>query len=117
MMELHGDMIEHGQPVMTIFHRPRDEASLLEEQGFDPKAASFQFVDISSPDLGPWMQQLINNEKWLRNTVSVMLLYALLNNIQNPSLRHDIVGLIRISWAMLSLDASSRLRVIYFQNV
>ena len=72
MMELHGDMIEHGQPVMTIFHRPRDEASLLEEQGFDPRAASFQFVDISSPDLGPWMQQLINNEKWLRNTVSVM---------------------------------------------
>ena len=36
MMELHGDMIEHGQPVMTIFHRPRDEASLLLEQGLDP---------------------------------------------------------------------------------
>ena len=72
MMELHGDMIEHGQPVMTIFHRPRDEASLLEEQGLDPRSASFQFVDISSPDLGPWMQQLISNEKWLRNTVSVM---------------------------------------------
>ncbi len=72
MMELHGDMIEHGQPVMTIFHRPRDEASLLLEQGLDPRLASFQFVDISSPDLGPWMQQLISNEKWLRNTVSVM---------------------------------------------
>mgnify|MGYP007000143047 len=25
IMELHGDMIEHGQPVMTVFHRPRDE--------------------------------------------------------------------------------------------
>ena len=72
MMELHGDMIEHGQPVMTIFHRPRDEASLLLEQGLDPRLASFQFVDISSPDLGPWMQQLISNEKWLRNSVSVM---------------------------------------------
>ena len=72
MMELHGDMIEHGQPVMTIFHRPRDEASLLLEQGLDPRSASFQFVDISSPDLGPWMQQLISNEKWLRNSVSVM---------------------------------------------
>ena len=72
MMELHGDMIEHGQPVMTIFHRPRDEASLLEDQGFDPRAASFQFVDIASPDLGPWMQQLISNEKWMRNTVEIM---------------------------------------------
>lgn len=72
MMELHGDMIEHGQPVLTIFHRPRDEASLLEDQGFDPRAASFQFVDIASPDLGPWMQQLISNEKWMRNTVDVM---------------------------------------------
>jgi len=72
MMELHGDMIEHGQPVLTIFHRPRDEASLLEDQGFDPRAASFQFVDIASPDLGPWMQQLISNEKWMRNTVEVM---------------------------------------------
>ncbi len=72
MMELHGDMIEHGQPVMTIFHRPRDEASLLEDQGFDPRAASFQFVDIASPDLGPWMQQLISNEKWMRSMVDVM---------------------------------------------
>lgn len=72
MMELHGDMIEHGQPVLTIFHRPRDEASLLEDQGFDPRAASFQFVDIASPDLGPWMQQLVSNEKWMRNTVDIM---------------------------------------------
>jgi len=71
MMELHGDMIEHGQPVLTIFHRPRDEATLLEEQGLDPRLASFQFVDIASPDLGPWMQQLITNEKWLRNTVDI----------------------------------------------
>ena len=55
LMELHGDMIEHGQPVMTVFHRPRAEASLLEDQGFDPKAASYQFVDIASSDLGPWI--------------------------------------------------------------
>ena len=37
LMELHGDMIEHGQPVMTVFHRPRAEASLLEDQGLIPK--------------------------------------------------------------------------------
>ena len=35
MMELHGDMIDHGQPVVSVFHRPRAEAHLLEEQGFD----------------------------------------------------------------------------------
>ncbi|MED6338740.1 MAG: hypothetical protein VYC12_06905 [Candidatus Thermoplasmatota archaeon] len=72
MMELHGDMVEHGQPVMTVFHRPRDEAKLLEDQGFDSRSASFQFVDIASFDLGPWMQHLIGQEKWLRGTINVM---------------------------------------------
>ena len=71
MMELHGDMIEHGQPVMTVFHRPRAEAPLLEAQGFDPRAASFQFVDIATADMGPWMQQLVNNEGWLRNSIEL----------------------------------------------
>jgi hypothetical protein len=71
MMELHGDMVEHGQPVMTVFHRPRAEAPLLEEQGFDPRAASFQFVDIATADMGPWMQQLVNNEGWLRSSVEI----------------------------------------------
>ena len=72
MMELHGDMTEHGQPVMTVFHRPRDEAKLLQEQGFDPRSASFQFVDIASLDLGPWMQHLMVQEKWLRGTVDIL---------------------------------------------
>ena len=72
MMELHGDMVEHGQPVLTVFHRPRDEAQLLEDQGFDSRSASFQFVDIASLDLGPWMQHLIGQEKWLRGTIDVM---------------------------------------------
>ncbi len=71
MMELHGDMVEHGQPVMTVFHRPRAEAPLLEEQGFDTRAASFQFVDIATADLGVWMQQLVNTEGWLRGTVEL----------------------------------------------
>ena len=38
LLELHGDMIDHGQPVMGIFHRPRVEAELISEQGFDPKS-------------------------------------------------------------------------------
>ena len=72
IMELHGDMIEHGQPVLTVFHRPRDEGKLLEEQNFDPRSASYQFVDIASSDLGPWMQQLMSQEKWLRSTIDVV---------------------------------------------
>ena len=27
-----------------------------------PRAASFQFVNIATSDMGPWMQQLVNNE-------------------------------------------------------
>jgi len=71
MMELHGDMVEHGQPVMTVFHRPRAEAYLLEEQGFDPRAASFQFVDIATADMGLWLQHLVNNEGWLRSSIEL----------------------------------------------
>ena len=71
MMELHGDMIDHGQPVVSVFHRPRAEAHLLEEQGFDSRAASFMFVNIATADMGPWMQQLVNNEGWLRNSIQL----------------------------------------------
>ena len=71
LMELHGDMIDHGQPVMNIFHRPRAEATLLEEQGFDPKSASFMFCNIANSDLGPWMQQLVTQEGWLRSTIEL----------------------------------------------
>ena len=71
LLELHGDMVEHGQPVITIFHRPRQEAELLEQQGFNPRDASFQFVNLSSPDLGPWLQHLISNEKWMRSSIEI----------------------------------------------
>ena len=84
LMELHGDMIEHGQPVITSFHRPRAGAQLLEDQGFDPKSASFQFVDIASSDLGPWMQHLVTNEGWLRGSIEVM---PLPYSIDHPSQR------------------------------
>ena len=84
LMELHGDMIEHGQPVVTSFHRPRAGAQLLEDQGFDPRSASFQFVDIASPDLGPWMQHLVTSEGWLRGSIEVM---PLPYSIDHPSQR------------------------------
>ena len=71
LLELHGDMVEHGQPVLTIFHRPRQEAALLEQQGFNPREASFQFVQLATPDLGPWMQHFISTEKWIRSSVEI----------------------------------------------
>ncbi len=71
LLELHGDMIDHGQPVMGIFHRPRTEAHLIEEQGLNPKDASFQFLDIASSDMGPWLQYLVNNEGWKRRTIEI----------------------------------------------
>ena len=71
LLELHGDMIDHGQPVMGIFHRPRGAEDLLAEQGFDHRDASFQFVNISNSDMGIWMQQLVTQEGWLRSTVEI----------------------------------------------
>ena len=72
LLELHGDMVEHGQPVLTVFHRPRQEATLLEQQGFNPRDASFQFVELASSDLGLWMQHFVSNEKWMRSSVELV---------------------------------------------
>lgn len=71
ILEMHGDMVEHGQPVIGVFHRPRAEAHLLEEQGLNPRDASFEFLDLATTDLGPWMQHMITNEKWVRGSISI----------------------------------------------
>ena len=71
ILEMHGDMVEHGQPVIGVFHRPRAEARLLEEQGLNPRDASFQFLDLATTDLGPWMQHMVTTEKWVRGSISV----------------------------------------------
>jgi len=92
LLELHGDMIDHGQPVMGIFHRPRAEAELIIEQGFDPKSASFQFVNISNADMGPWMQQLVTQEGWLRSTVEIAPVpFSLDIPNQRPFEKHSIL--------------------------
>ena len=92
LLELHGDMIDHGQPVMGIFHRPRAEAELIAEQGFDPRAASFQFVNISNADMGPWMQQLVTQEGWLRSTVEIAPVpFTLDIPNQRPFEKHSIL--------------------------
>ena len=92
LLELHGDMIDHGQPVMGIFHRPRAEAELISDQGFDPRSASFQFVNISNADMGPWMQQLVTQEGWLRSTVEIAPVpFTLDIPNQRPFEKHSIL--------------------------
>jgi hypothetical protein len=72
LLELHGDFIDHGQPVIGIFHRPRDEAYLIEEQGLNPKDASFQFLDLANTDLGLWMKNMVTTEGWRRTTIEIV---------------------------------------------
>ena len=92
LLELHGDMIDHGQPVMGIFHRPRAEAELISDQGLDPRSASFQFVDIANSDMGPWMQQLVTQEGWLRSTVEIAPVpFTLDIPNQRPFEKHSIL--------------------------
>ncbi len=72
LLELHGDFIDHGQPVIGIFHRPRDEAYLIDEQGLNPKDASFQFLDVANTDLGLWMQNMVTTEGWRKTTIEIV---------------------------------------------
>jgi hypothetical protein len=72
LLELHGDFIDHGQPVIGIFHRPRDEAYLIDAQGLNPKEASFQFLDVANTDLGLWMQNMVANEGWRKTTIEIV---------------------------------------------
>lgn len=72
LLELHGDFIDHGQPVIGIFHRPRAEAYLIEAQGLNPKEASFQFLDVANTDLGLWMQSMVANEGWKKTTIEII---------------------------------------------
>ena len=71
LLEVHGDMIDHDHPVFGIFFRPRETAKLLKELDFDPRSASFQFLDIATTDLGKWVQHLITNDGWVRSMTEI----------------------------------------------
>ena len=43
----------------------------LEEQGLNPRDASFEFLDLATSDLGPWMKHMVTTEKWVRGSISV----------------------------------------------
>jgi len=72
LLEVHGDLIDHDHPAFGIFYRPRETSELIKEQGFDPRSASFQILDIATTDLGKWVQHLITNEKWVRSMTEIL---------------------------------------------
>ena len=93
--EIVGTSWRHDRPWTTrhgIFHRPRAEAELISEQGFDPRAASFQSVNIANADMGSWMQQLVTQEGWLRSTVEIAPVpFSLDIPNQRPFEKHSIL--------------------------
>ena len=65
---MRGDMVEHGQPVIGVFHS-RAEATCWKNK--TNPVTSFQFLDLATTDLGPWMQHMVTTEKWVRGSISI----------------------------------------------
>ena len=71
ILEQHGATVEHEYPVFGLFHRPRHSLHLFESQGFNPRDASFQFLDIATHELGNWLQHLVTNDGWKRSSTRI----------------------------------------------
>ena len=71
ILEQHGATVEHEYPVFGLFHRPRHSLHLFESQGFNPREASFQFLDIATHELGNWLQHLVTNDGWKRSSTRI----------------------------------------------
>lgn len=71
ILEQHGATVMHEQPVFGLFHRPRHSLHLFESQGFSPRDASFQFLDIATAELGQWLQHLVTNDGWKRSSTRI----------------------------------------------
>ena len=76
ILEQHGATVEHEYPVFGLFHRPRHSLHLFESQGFNPRDASFQFLDIATHELGNWLQHLVTNDGWKRSSTRIAPLPA-----------------------------------------
>ena len=67
----HGRTVAIEDSAVSVFYRPRQERSELENHGIDHANASFQFVDVAMADLGRWMQPLIG-QGWSRGEVEIV---------------------------------------------
>ncbi len=68
--EKYSSTLELKHPCWAVFYRPRSEADEIEDNGLDPKSASFMFLDIALEDLGRWVGPLIKDE-WTKEEVIV----------------------------------------------
>lgn len=59
-----------SHPSWSIFYRPRAEAEEISESGFDPKSASFLFLDVALADLGKWVGPLVKDD-WVKEEVII----------------------------------------------
>ena len=72
-----------GNQLWEFFTDRGVEEDLLREQGFDPRSASFQFLDISTPDLR-LVTRPNQNDGWVRSTIQISPLPF---NIGSPAQR------------------------------
>ncbi len=68
--ESHAATLPLKHPCWSLFYRPRTEAEEIQDNGLDPKTASFMFLDVALEDLGKWVGPL-SKDDWLREEVVI----------------------------------------------
>ena len=68
--ESHATTLPLKHPCWSLFYRPRAEAEEIQDNGLDPKTASFMFLDVALEDLGKWVGPL-SKDDWLREDVVI----------------------------------------------
>ena len=68
--ESHATTLSLKHPCWSLFYRPRKEAEQIQDNGLDPKTASFMFLDVALEDLGKWVGPL-SKDDWLREDVVI----------------------------------------------
>ena len=100
-IEQHGFFVEHKHPVFAMFYRPRDEASTIRANGFDPLSASYQFLNIAISDLDLWMNDLVTNQGYEPTRIMIEPLPA------------NAISTIRLAFEAFEIDAYAHTSLDY----
>jgi len=100
-IEQHGFFVEHKHPVFAMFYRPRDEASTIRANGFDPLSASYQFLNIAVSDLDLWMNDLVTNQGYEPTRIMIEPLPA------------NAISTIRLAFEAFEIDAYAHTSLDY----
>ncbi len=68
--EAHAATLSLKHACWSLFYRPRKEVDEIQNNGLDPKTASFMFLDVALEDLGKWVGPL-SKDDWLREEVII----------------------------------------------